>query len=319
MAVIKYVGFCPRFKKKTTQEGFFFPFADLLHYALPLGLKFLPETFVALNSKEKVLKGFVTLEKKDDVKKKLKITRFFLEENELSVGEQLINYVVSKYCALGATSFEVTFAQHLENVLELFVNTCKFRVLAHELLYKTDSATFSPNEEYQSFKNFKNSSAKAVCELYNSVLNSHQRHAFKKQERQFRDNIFGPVGKNTVFKYVLENEETGIACVYFTITTSDNKNWVLESVISYAFNEYFTDVLSFCAREISRRSKDWTLYIKLKSSHFNFEYLEKKLQTHGVEFYEKYLVLTRDFLKPEKESALSKSARIMFGTTALEL
>jgi len=328
MAVIKNLAFCSKLIIKNISSssspdnlstGFVpFPF-DIIHYFLPLRFKFLSESFIA-QDKGKV-KGLITLQNEEGNYRKLKITKFFLEENNYTIGEQLINFAVSKLYSMGAASFQVTFEDKLEDMLDLFVNICKFRICAHEYIYKISSEKFSPPTDAGShFKTFKNFHAKAACELHNSSLNSHQRHSFIKHPSQFMDKLFAPQGRVAVFKYILEDEEKERIYSYFTLSTQDNENYLLEGVLSPAFDGYFMDIVNFAAREASRRSKKWNLYIKKKSCYPNCENLRRQLEFHGFEFYKKSPVLTKDFMRPVKEEGIIlQNARIIFNNTATEI
>ena len=78
---------------------------DIIHYLLPLKLKFLKETYVAAD--ENKVYGLISLEKDDSNPKRLKISQLFLRENSVEYAELLINYVVNKFLAKGAESFFV--------------------------------------------------------------------------------------------------------------------------------------------------------------------------------------------------------------------
>jgi hypothetical protein len=293
--------------------------SGLVHHLLPLKLKFLPETFVAVEPKKGKVVGLVTLEKNPQNPHKLKITKFFLEENSLSEGEQLIKFVISKYCSIGADGFQIVFPETLENMSELFVNRCKFRICAREFLYKTDSASFlADNDTSANFKPFKNAHAKAVCELHNSILNSHQKHSLIKHPKQFKGGFFAHLGKTASLKYILKDKTHGAIAAFFAISAQDSRNWLLEPIISPASDECFGDIINFAAKELSRRSKDWALHIKIKTGYFNFENLKARLEAHKFPLGETRLVLVRDFMQPVKKDA-HHCARIIFNTAATEL
>lgn len=325
MAVIKNLAFCRKTKIKNIASFYelddlksgFTPFPlDIIHYFLPLKFKFLTESFAIFDRKN--IKGIISLKNEEYNPGRFKINKFFLGENCFAKGEQLINFAISKYCALGATSFQVTFPQELENMLELFVNVCKFRIASYEFIYKTSSKDFqASNEATEHFRAFKGTHSRQASELHNSSLNSHQKHTFVKSPKQFRENLFIPFNKAVVFKYVLEDDIKNTLYAYFTISTVDNKNYLLDVTLNPAFNDYFMDVISFCAKEISRRSSDWNLYIKLNSCYSNCQNLQDVLELHKFEFCRKNFVLTKDFLKPIKqEGVILNNARVIFNNTA---
>ena len=109
MAIIKNLVFCSKDRLKNLTSfvnpeynvSGFVPFPlDVMHYLLPFKLKFLKESYVALDNGKTY--GLITLEKDDANRNRLKISQLFLEENSIEYGELLINYVVNKSLAQGA-------------------------------------------------------------------------------------------------------------------------------------------------------------------------------------------------------------------------
>ncbi len=134
MAIVKNLAFISsdRLKKLPALNGFeynsssFTPFPlDVIHYLLPLKLKFLKESYAVIDNGR--IYGLITLEADECNRKKLKISQLFLEENSIEYGELLINYVVNKFLAKGAESFYVVVDEIDERMLKLFCDVCKFR------------------------------------------------------------------------------------------------------------------------------------------------------------------------------------------------
>ena len=112
-----------------------------INHILPLKLKFANESFVALEDKK--TEALITLDKDSNSFTRLKITKLILEENSTSIACQLVNYVISRYRAQGASSFYVVVDEKQADVLNIFQNELNFRACGFEYLYKIDSISAS--------------------------------------------------------------------------------------------------------------------------------------------------------------------------------
>lgn len=322
MAIIKNLAFYQKnalkdLKTLVGNEKFvanFLPFPlDFFNHILPLRLKFYQEAFVALDNDK--IQGLVALEKEPDNFQKLKITKLFLKENSNDVGEQLINYVISRYCAYGASSFCVILSEKFEELVNLFVNQCAFRITSVEYWYKiTSDGLKNKNYTASCFKNFENCNAQEVCELYNSQINSHQKPFFEKRPKYFRENF--STGLKASFKYVFKDNEKDKIYGYFSISTIDNKNYVLDFIVNQAFDAYLPDILNFCIHQIKKRNSDSHLYVKVKNYFSNSKNIIKQLENLDFSLENKNLILTKDYLRPIKEKGLTN--RILFNDTSIQ-
>ncbi len=324
MAIIKNLAFYQKNKLKNLKsfvgsDAFVSNFApipfDFINHILPLKLKFLSEAFVAIE--EGKIKGLIALEKERSNSAKLKIIKLYLEENSAHIGEQLINYVISRYCAYGASSFYVFVSQELQEMAALFIDACKFRVSSYEFLYKTDSTKvkFLNLGQYDigCFKNLRNAHTKDICDLHNSSINQHLAPYFALQSGYFTEDLApNLLGGKSSFRYVLEDSSKKMLYGYFSISTIDNKNYILESILSPAFDSYFMDILNFAAQQISKRTREWNLYIKIKNYFMNSQKIIKQLESHKFELKSKNLILTKDFLMPNKQEEKIHNRKIMF-------
>ncbi len=66
------------------------------------------------------------------------------------------------------------------------------------------------------------------------------------------------------FKYVIEDENLKTLKAYFSITTTDNFNYTLDIANSAWYDCSLDDILNFTVNQISRRKKDFTLFVKVK-------------------------------------------------------
>ncbi len=310
---------CSKLKSVFENTGFEFEKSGLapgltsfINYFLPLRAKFLSESYVAYE-KDKV-QGFITLEKDEKNRKRLKITKVFLEKNSLDIGKLLVQYVVSRYCAMGAVSYKVVVENSRTDLLSLFVDGCNFRKSAQEFIYKINSAVISWDENLvpEGFGFYKNIKSAEVCRLYNSNINSYQRHSFLRGKEQFEPDFACGIKDKTSFSYVLEDEQKGKVYGYFNISTYNNRDYLLDFVLDTGFEIYFEDALRFVFYCLNKRTSNWTLYVKVKTYFMNYKFFKEYCEEKNFELVKSSSVLTKDYLKEIKESSLINSAKIVF-------
>lgn len=321
MAIVKNLAFISpeRLKKLTSFSGFeynssnFTPFPlDIIHYLLPLKLKFLKETYAVIDNGR--IYGLITLETDDCNQKKLKISQLFLEENSIEYGELLINYVVNKFLAKGAQSFYVVVDEVEDKLLKLFNDICKFRTVADEYLFKLKKTDFTYTKEqtFEFIRFSKNSESAKIAQFYNGLINSHQLPTFEINEKYFKDNIFVGLKNNVCFKYVLECEKSRKIFGYFVISTKNNKDFILEAALAPTYEIYLSDILKFAKHEISKRNSGWILHVKVKSYFMNHNTLLDVLKSYDFKYIKKSKILTKDLYKTAKSDNIVYDKRIIF-------
>ena len=134
-----------------------------LHHLLPLRFKFLPESYVMKDKKE--IKGLITVAPSRSPMRQMEIQRLFFEENGYDIAGELIQYVVSKYKAMGAASFIVKVDDYLPELLKLFVSRCGFSQISYEKLWKINNVEEDFNKRI--FRTFRNSDSPTVAALFN--------------------------------------------------------------------------------------------------------------------------------------------------------
>lgn len=321
MTKIKSIVFCSRKKLKNSmlKSGFElcdadFPpyFFDFVHHLMPLRLKFLNESFVAYDNKG--ILGLISLEKDEKSSKRLKITKLFLEKNSYDIGKILVQYAISRYCAMGATSYVVTIENNCEDLLSLFVKGCSFSQNADEYIFNLKSENADKFLEFceEGFSFFKPQSAPQVCKLYNSNINSYQRHNFICSKEQFMPSFASGLSEKIQFSYVLQDEQEGKVYGYFRIDTKNNVDYTLNFVIERGYEIYFKDALGFISNILSRRCKNWNLYIKVKSFFVNYDYFKSFLFDMELPLVKTSKILTKDYLTKAREINFISSAKIIF-------
>lgn len=322
MAIIKNLVFCSknRLKNLTSLADFdynaqsFTPFPlDVIHYMLPFKMKFLKETYLAID--EGKTYGLITLEKDDYNKNRLKIANLFLEENSTEYGELLVNYVVNNFLAKGAESFSAVVDEADDRNLKLLSDVCKFRILADEYLFKIKKSDFQYQKDttFEFIRFSKNSEGNKISELINGLISSYLLPVFEIGAESFKDNIFTGLKSKITFKYVLENTQNKKIFGYFAISSENNRDFFLDVALASAHEVYLSDILKFVKSEISKRSSGWTLYVKIRSCFVNYNALLEVLQNYDFKCFKKSKILVKSMCKTVKaDNALNAGKQIIF-------
>lgn len=322
MAIIKKAGFLQKGKIKNlihfVGQNVFVP--DLVHMPLyfmnslmPLRLKFLREAYCALENRK--IKGLIELEKERGNYAKLRITKLFLEKNSYEIGEQLINYALSKYCAYGANSFYIIFDEKLDEMARLFIQECKFRIASYETIFKIDKNALNNLDErgtdFLDFKHLKQSQFQKLSDMYNNAIMPDLRITFETNKNYFAESSTGGISKEVNFRYILENKEKDEICGYFNISSFDYKNYIIDVAISPFYENYFPDMIRFSVKQIEKRCKDSNLYVRIKHYFSTSNSLLSQSKEYDFEFITKNLIIVRDFFKPVKQD-IFENAKILF-------
>lgn len=275
-----------------------FPF-NTIHDLLPLNFKFLSESYVIEENKEII--GMVTVSPTAGNPFKLSISRLFLEHDYFNAGKQLIEFVISKYGAKGASSFIAKIDDSYDELLHLFTEGCGFRQCSSEQLWKMNTIRFSKSDN-SFFRPFKNSDAQAVTMLFNDSIITHFKHSISRTKNEYLEPIFKGLKNDYKFKYVIEDENLKTVKAYFSLTTNDNLNYILDVTTSPWYDCSWDDILDFTINQISKRQRDFYLFVKVKKYTTTAESFEKYLVEKDFKCIQNQLVLVKDFYKLIKET-----------------
>lgn len=271
---------------------------NIIHDLLPLKIKFLPESYVIEEKKDII--GMVTISPTWGNPLKLEISRLFLEQHYFNAGKQLIDFVISKYGAKGAAGFVAKIDDSYDELLHLFVDGCGFRQCSSEQLWKMDMIRFSKTEN-TFFRPFKSSDAQAVAMLFNDSLITHFKYSVSRTKNEYLEPFFKGLN-DYKFKYAVEDEELKTIKAYLSITTSDNLNYILDVTTSQWHDCSWDDILNFAVNQISRRQKEFYLFVKVRKYTTAAEKFEQYLNEKGFKCVQNQVVLVKDFYKIIKES-----------------
>lgn len=274
-----------------------------INHLLPLRLKFREESFVALEDNN--VSGLISLEKDTNSYSRFKITKLILEKNS-QIAKQLTNYVISRYTAMGASSFYVVIDEKRSDLFEIFKNELNFRNCAYEYLFKVEN-TGPYNNHF--LKPFKKEYIKDVLNFYNESINSFNRVLFSRQEYQFL---------NKHNKYVFYNDKNGNILGYFEVATKNGVDFYINFVIDFAYNIYLIDAIKCICARLKHKNKKFNLYIKVKDYFMNSKEILSILKENKMELVSKSMIFAKDYLREIKTPLLFKDTKIIFNdpTTA---
>jgi len=266
----------------------FSPFLPLHHF-LPLSLKFLPESFVLKEGK--FFKGLITVGPSKGKNKKIEIQKLFFEENALTAATELIQFVVSKYKAMGASSILVKVDDYLPDLLSIFISKCGFSQISYEKLWRINKFIDEPFEK-NIFRPFKNSDMKAVANLYNDSLLPHFRPLLSREVKEFKENFFKGLSYYSEYKYIIEDTSTKAVIGCIIIQTTDNENYVIDIIQTAWVNLNINSIINYATSQIKKRKKRFGLFVRTKRYTNIGEKYEEQFMQNNFECVQNQIVLT---------------------------
>lgn len=270
-----------------------------LHSSFPLKYKFLPESYVLLEKKE--ILGLITILPTMGNPYKIMITRLIFHNNLYDIGKQLVEFVIAKYGALGAVSFSVAVDNSHNELFDLFLNGCGFRHCSCENLWKIENFN-AKDYPPLSFRVCQNSDAKAVSDLYNSELTSLYKPALQRIKTEFKEPFFEGITNFYKNRYVLEEPAHRRIIAYLSITTTDNRNFILDLSVNNGYEISYDEILAFAYNEISARKSNFYVFVKQKKYTNTSEKFEEYLHSRKFNCIQTQNILVKDFYRPVKQS-----------------
>ena len=289
--MISYLGNADgeKFSKALSHEAFI-----MLQNFLPLKYKFMPVSFILLENKE--ILGLITVVPTIGNPYKINITRLIFQQNLYDVGKRLIDFVIARLGAKGATSFNVTVDQSHDELLDLFMKGCGFRQCSYENLWKLDN--FKPaTDKKANFRYCQNSDALKVAALYNSELNNLYKPSLERAKDEYKEPVFAGLTSFYKNRYVLEEPSNKRIIAYLSITTSDNFNFIIDMSVNDGYNIPYDEIINFALSEISRRKTKFYAFLKHRQYTKTADALEKYLHERDLNCIQTQCVLVKDFYK----------------------
>jgi hypothetical protein len=290
--MVSYLGGEDRISRAITGEAF-----SLVHALLPLKYKFRPESYVLLEDNE--ILGMITIVPTSGNPYKINITRLIFKQNLYNVGKQLVEFIIARYGAKGATTFVVTVDQSHDELLDLFMKGCGFRQCSYENLWKLDNfVPQSKNKAY--FRYCQNNDAQQIAKLFNLELKNLYKPSLERLKEEYKEPIFAGMTNFYKNRYVLDDKENIIA--YLSITTSDNYNFIIDMSLAEGYDIPYDEIINFAISQIANRKSNFCAFLKHRQYTKNADELEKYLHERNLNCIQTQCVLVKDFYKQEKQT-----------------
>lgn len=324
MAKIRYLNFLDlinlrKLIKQLSDNSFFNYKKEVLIYPLklintilPPDWKFTNESYIASMKNE--IKAMVTISPRKNNTAKWRISQLLLDKNSYDIGEQLINYVASKYGAKGVETVETNIESNNLDMIDLFAKACKFRYCSDYQIFEIKKEFFNNQTTYKNcvFRPFKNTDAEAVSDLYNTNISPYYKFSLSKIKNEFYDEIFTGLSKNIFFKYIIEDKYTKQLRGYLQIETGQNRNFIIDIFLLESFENYFEDVINFAHTQINKRSKNSRIYFRNNKFHINSGYFEEYFKKTEAELIQTEMIFVKDFYRQIKDEKDIKNSIITY-------
>lgn len=291
--MVEYLGDNERFPRDIMAEAFI-----TFHSVLPLKYKFLPESYILLENNE--ILGLITAVPTQGNYKKINITRLIFQQNMYDIGKQLVEFVIAKYGAKGAQTFNVTVDQCHDELLDLFLNGCGFRQCSYENLWKLDNFVPKDNDK-ANFRYCQNSDAGVIAKLYNMELKNLYKPSLERIRTEYTEPFFAGMTNFYKNRYVMEEPAKHRIIAYLSITTSDNFNFIIDMSLNDAYKISYDSVINFALSQIKNRKSNFCAFLKHRQYTINADILEEYLHERNLNCIQTQCVLVKDFYKQIKQ------------------
>ncbi len=259
------------------------------------------------------LKGLISVRAQAGNPYKWLIKRFFLAPNCYEEGKQLVEYIIAKFGARGVDTFCVSVIDNQSELIDLFIKGCGFRFCSAESLWNVSNINFlTENIDEKLFRPFKHSDNEKVADLFNENLITHYKYSLSKEKEEFNDKLYQGIGAYSYFKYVIDDERNGNLKTFIEIKTCDNHNYFIDAIVPPQHFDLYPMILSFAVKNITKRNKNFKIYIKNRKYLQGGELLENFFKENNFELLQNNTILVRDFFKTVKEETTSFNNAVVF-------
>lgn len=275
---------------------------DIFYKILPLRFKFLPESYV-LTDKKKLL-ACISVKRCNGNHRKWEISKLLMSDSPHEAVRVLIQYAVTKFAAKGVHTFLAAIEENQNELIQLLIDGAGFRHCSRHQFWRCTN--YSPNLEVLkelSIRPFKNSDAGAVCELYNDTLQPHFRPSLNKNKAEFHENIFAGLLPNSQFRYVIEHKERKQLICYLVLKTNDNKNYILDCLLSKGYEYAFESILNYSLKLAQKRTQNLNFYVTNKYCLQTANHFENVLKNNSYEAANSFVILVKDLFRTIKDDS----------------
>lgn len=287
----------------------------MLHGFLPLHLKFLQDSYVAIEGSRVI--GIVGLVPDCRSNLRWKINQLLLKPHSYDVGKILLDYVASKYGAEGVEIFLVEVDSSDDDALDLFKNACCYRKCTINNVFKYVLSGEIPQQGViPGFRRAESSDCNKLLDLYLECLTPQTKMSLTKNPTDFSFDLFESIKNRSnnlkAYNWVLEDQESKEIVAYAHLVTRDGNNYYINMITSLPYAEYYRDILNSIIRFVGLKNSHASLFVTLSESvqsHGKFEEIVKEFE---FEHHQMSYVLVKDYWQPINERKPIASPIIIF-------
>lgn len=269
----------------------------IINAMMPLSMKFRSESFILIEDKE--ILGLITAVCTPGNPYKINITRLIFKENRYEIGKQLVEFLIQKLGGKGANTFSVVIDECHNELFDLFVNGCGFRQCSSETLWKNEHP--QPEQTDLRWRYAQSSDADKIAQLYNGeVINIYQ-PSLLRHPKEFKSEFFQGFTKYYKTRYVCEESDKIIG--YFSVTTEDNLNYVLDITTNSGYELEYDKIINVMLCDIARKKRAFYPLIKQKKYTKNSQRLEDYLNSKDYIPIQTKHILVKDFYRAIKQES----------------
>ncbi len=268
-----------------------------LNAMLPLRFKFKSESFILIDKHE--ILGLITTLRTPGNPYKINITRLIFKDNMYEIGKNLVQFVLQKYGEKGAKSFSVTIDECHDELFNLFINGCGFRQCASETLWKIEKP--APQKPSMHWRYAQDNDAEDIARLYNDEVINMYKPSLIRHPKEFQTPFFEGFTDYYKTRFVIEEDKKILG--YFSITTMDNLNYILDITTNNGYDFDYSEIINIMLCEIARKKKAFYPLIKQKKYIKNSERIENYLKSQNYNPIQTQQILVKDYYKPVKQEA----------------
>ncbi|MBQ2644739.1 hypothetical protein IJG14_04100 [bacterium] len=279
--------------------------SDLIQHFIPLNFRKSPESYIAINEANDV-KAFITIEASIGNVNKWFIKRLFLNENSFDEGKQLIDFIVTKYGALGADTFCVLIDENDDTSAELFSKMCGFRLCSREVIWKITNFSLE-NVEYANFTKFKNVNAKNISVFFNECIENHFRFSLEKDSNEFISPLF-----NNSIKCFMKTQDNKNICAFADIRKYNSNDILIDLIVAKYMEDDYWYILKSLINYLKLKFDNKNIYLLNRNYMSSAKKAEEFLENNNCEKIQTKILLVKDFYKPIKSNDKIINPAIIF-------
>ncbi|MDD3013941.1 MAG: hypothetical protein PHC34_09595 [Candidatus Gastranaerophilales bacterium] len=290
---------------------------NLIHNLLPVNMKFLQETYVAVEKKEVL--GLISLTPDTKQKTRWRINKLILNVNAYDVGRQLIDFVVNKYGGAGVETFITILNETSAEAIALFKNNCGFRSCTNIHVFEKEQLQFNKELFFNCnlLREVKPSDAENLKEFDQQSIFPQYRISLMGNKSDFkiglRSKFANGIAGYTATKFIFEDPAKKLIEGYVNVTTKNGNDYWADIVLSLAFQDYYEDILNYITSYVKYQSDDAKLSVYVRKYYQSSEKLSETLSNLNFTICQRYQVLVKDYWKATKApSELIKSPIVIF-------